>query len=177
MAVPSMTLLWTRDAEALLSKVPLFLRPLVRRRVEAEAVRLGRSIVNVAFVEALKRRQMGEGDVGRGVSAGADVPRAEAARADCEFLARLAGLYCGAHHAEAARAPVARKGHLGEFLPEEPILCCGDCTRALLHGMAMRVRCPYHPKPACRQCATPCHQPGYRAYLEAMMKWGMGGKG
>jgi len=49
---------WTSDAEALLSKVPFFVRKRVRKKVEEEAKRQGLTTVTKPLVVALQRKFM-----------------------------------------------------------------------------------------------------------------------
>ncbi len=48
---------WTPDALKALKRAPFFVRPLVRRRAEAEARRQGRTEIDGPFLEELRRKQ------------------------------------------------------------------------------------------------------------------------
>ncbi len=47
---------WEADAEAKLKEVPFFVRPAVRKRIEAMAVEGGRATIDLAFYEEAKAR-------------------------------------------------------------------------------------------------------------------------
>jgi hypothetical protein len=47
---------WDAAAEAKLKEVPFFVRPAVRKRIEAMATESGRSIVDLPFYEDAKAR-------------------------------------------------------------------------------------------------------------------------
>lgn len=52
-------LLWEADAEARLQQAPFFIRPLARRKVENAARAQGVQRITLAFVESVKRQEMG----------------------------------------------------------------------------------------------------------------------
>jgi hypothetical protein len=168
-------LAWTAEAEQLVARVPFFVRPIIRRRVEAAARQSGRTIINAEFVAQLRDRQMGPpGAPQAAASPASEDARVAEARADIAFLAHLVEIYCHAHHAEAPCQPVAAQGRLGEFWPAEAPKCCAACGRLLLHAAAKRLVCPHYPKPSCRNCTTPCQRADYREALGEVMRWGMG---
>jgi hypothetical protein len=47
---------WSADAEAKLKEVPFFVRPAVRKRIEAMAAESGRGDIDLAFYEDAKAR-------------------------------------------------------------------------------------------------------------------------
>jgi hypothetical protein len=47
---------WSADAEAKLKEVPFFVRPAVRKRIEAMANESGRAAIDLAFYEDAKAR-------------------------------------------------------------------------------------------------------------------------
>jgi len=47
---------WSADAEAKLKEVPFFVRPAVRKRIEAMARESGREAIDLAFYEDAKAR-------------------------------------------------------------------------------------------------------------------------
>jgi len=47
---------WSADAEAKLKEVPFFVRPAVRKRIEAMATESGRDGIDLAFYEDAKAR-------------------------------------------------------------------------------------------------------------------------
>lgn len=50
---------WTREAEAAVKRAPFFVRPLVRRRAEAEARKRGMEEVTAELLAELKSKQHG----------------------------------------------------------------------------------------------------------------------
>jgi hypothetical protein len=171
---------WTGEAEALVARAPFFVRPLIRRRVEAAARQAGRAIINAEFVTQLRDAQMAQSGPVRSAPGGAQggpgtgEARLEEIRADLAFLAQLTALYCEARHGPAPRQPVEAHGRLGGLWPAEPPACCPGCAKLLLHAGAKRLVCPHDPKPSCRHCQTPCQREDYRAALAEVMRWGMG---
>jgi len=47
---------WAPDAEAKLKEIPFFVRPAVRKRIEAMAAEDGHALVDLAFFEDAKAR-------------------------------------------------------------------------------------------------------------------------
>ena len=166
---------WTTEAKQLIEKAPRLLRPLIRMRVESQARREERKIIDADFVNELRDRQMGVKKAPEPQPRAADRERAELTdeiREDVAFLTNLIVLYCEHHHDPAKRRPLSRKGRAGEALPLGEFTSCDDCRKLLMHGVARRLECPHNPKPACRNCETPCHHPDYRRRIAKIMRWG-----
>jgi len=51
---------WTPEATAYLKRIPFFVRPLAKRRIEAEAAARGEREITVALMEELKPAGMGD---------------------------------------------------------------------------------------------------------------------
>lgn len=170
---------WTLEAEELLRKAPLLLRPFIRRHVEKDARRCGVGIIDPGFVHGLHGERRG-GNLVSGAQDATPIQdggeaRLDAVRGDVQFITNLFGLYCKSHHADHLRRPLRRRGKVGRAIAVgDSIVCCRECERLLFHAVAKRQTCPYHPKPACRMCETPCHDPAYRERIAAVMQWGMG---
>lgn len=68
-------------------------------------------------------------------------------------LRRFIEVYCRQRHGRA-------KGEL-----------CGECSDLFEYGRARLERCPYDPKPKCRDCPTHCYRPRYRQKVREVMKF------
>lgn len=165
---------WTSEAKRLIEKAPRLIRPLIRLRVEAQARRDERKVIDEQFVTALRDKQMGVKKVEEPATAepvvSGDV--SQEARDDIAFLTNLIVLYCENHHPDKKRHLLKRKGRAGESLPAGDFATCDDCRKLLMHGVARRLACPHNPKPSCRNCEEPCHHPDYRRRIAKIMRWG-----
>jgi len=70
-----------------------------------------------------------------------------------QILGRFIEVYCRAHHGTAGRA------------------LCGDCADLLAYAEMRLARCPYDPKPKCKDCPTHCYRPEQRAKIREVMKF------
>jgi predicted amidophosphoribosyltransferase len=73
--------------------------------------------------------------------------------ADIQTLEAFIGVYCRNHHGSA-------RGNL-----------CEPCQQLLDYAIQRREKCPYDPKPACKNCQTHCYKPAYRQQIKAIMKY------
>ena len=48
---------------------------------------------------------------------------------------------------------------------------CEDCRGLLEYSINRLEKCPYDPKPACKNCETHCYKPEYREKIRAVMKY------
>ncbi|MFH0795414.1 MAG: nitrous oxide-stimulated promoter family protein [bacterium] len=111
-------------------------------------------------VDALQREEARRQDLPRDV------------RKDLRILAVMTELYCASLHREREKTPFSLKGVRGSlFSRRGELLLCDDCHKLLSHGVVMRLRCPYEPKPACKRCPTNCYRPGYREQMREMMRF------
>ena len=53
---------WTKEALERISKIPFFVRPLARRRIEAEAIARGHKKINAKLLEEIRAEQHGQTD-------------------------------------------------------------------------------------------------------------------
>jgi hypothetical protein len=90
---------------------------------------------------------------------------------DVRILARFAKIYCDGLHRDRQRRPVEAGGPVGALVNGMGLHLCNDCRATFLHGAAKRMMCPYHPKPRCKTCPTPCYPSMYRDRMKAMMKY------
>ena len=68
-----------------------------------------------------------------------------------KILKRFIEVYCNTHH------------EIGDGV------LCDECANLLDYAKTRLERCPYNPKPACKDCATHCYQPHYRERIQAVM--------
>jgi len=90
---------------------------------------------------------------------------------DIRVLAGLTEVYCRKKHAGKRCSPVVAKGRLADYAGELAVSLCPDCTKLVLHGSVMRLRCPLNPKPECRHCPDHCYRPGYRDRVREVMRF------
>jgi hypothetical protein len=68
-------------------------------------------------------------------------------------LQRFVKVYCRAHH-----------GSNGSGL-------CKECHDLLEYAEKRREKCPYDPKPKCKNCITHCFRPEYREKIRKVMRF------
>lgn len=72
---------------------------------------------------------------------------------EMKILTRFVGVYCSKHHHTNGSGP------------------CEEC-RALIEYAKQRLqKCPYDPKPKCKDCPTHCYKPEYRQKVREIMKF------
>jgi hypothetical protein len=91
-------------------------------------------------------------------------------RDDIRKLMRFVGIYCGENH-NGAKVPFSFKLFDIKEIEKNEISLCPDCTRLLIYGLTMRLRCPHNPKPMCKKCKTQCYHGDYRAKIREVMKF------
>jgi hypothetical protein len=72
---------------------------------------------------------------------------------ELRVLRRFAEVYCRAHHAAE-----------GEAL-------CQECRDLVAYARRRLERCPYDPKPKCKDCPTHCYKAAYRERVRAVMRY------
>lgn len=90
-------------------------------------------------------------------------------RKDLKVLLKFTEIFCRDHGHEDRRTFRMRSLAPADLLGRE-VLLCPACARLLAHGAAMRMRCPYDPKPACKHCPTPCYRAGHREAMRGVMR-------
>jgi hypothetical protein len=80
-------------------------------------------------------------------------PLSRQKEAEFKVLRRFVEVYCRKHHG-AAR---------GEM--------CADCAELLAYGLARLVKCPYDPKPSCKNCPVHCYRPDMRRRMREVMRF------
>ncbi len=70
-----------------------------------------------------------------------------------EILERFIAVYCSAHHG-------TNKKNL-----------CRDCNELLGYARIRFEKCPYDPKPKCKDCKTHCYKPKYREKIKSVMRF------
>jgi hypothetical protein len=48
---------------------------------------------------------------------------------------------------------------------------CGDCEDLLEYARERLEKCPYDPKPKCKDCETHCYRPKYREKIREVMRF------
>ena len=69
------------------------------------------------------------------------------------ILKKFVEVYCSHHHETD-----------GESL-------CGECSELVAYGRQRLEKCPYDPKPKCKDCETHCYRPKYRQEVKDIMKY------
>jgi len=72
---------------------------------------------------------------------------------DLEVVDRFVAVYCRRHH-----------GTNGVGL-------CEDCRDLVAYARKRLEKCPYDPKPKCKDCRTHCYRPDYRERMKAVMRF------
>ena len=68
-------------------------------------------------------------------------------------LRRFVAVYCKNHHNSERETP------------------CEECRDLLEYARVRLERCPYDPKPKCKDCTTHCYKPEYRQRIKAVMRF------
>jgi len=48
---------------------------------------------------------------------------------------------------------------------------CEQCQNLIDYARTRLERCPYDPKPKCKDCRTHCYKPNYREHMKAVMRF------
>jgi len=68
-------------------------------------------------------------------------------------LRRFVQVFCNHHHGTRRRT------------------LCDDCQDLLSYAQVRLEKCPYDPKPKCKDCRTHCYKPEYRERVRAIMRY------
>lgn len=71
---------------------------------------------------------------------------------EMEIIEKFVSVWCRAHH-KGADAP------------------CAECRDLVAYARARLEKCPYDPKPKCKDCATHCYKPEPRARMREIMRY------
>ena len=91
-------------------------------------------------------------------------------KADIQTLIRFVGIFCKEKH-NGEKIPFIFKLFDIKEINKNEISLCPDCTWLLTYGLAMRLKCPYDPKPMCKKCETQCYHGEYKAKIREVMKF------
>ncbi|MFB3789218.1 MAG: nitrous oxide-stimulated promoter family protein [bacterium] len=69
------------------------------------------------------------------------------------ILNQFIQVYCRGHHGERGRD------------------LCAECRDLLEYARTRVEKCPYEPKPKCKECPTHCYKPDYRQRMKEVMKY------
>jgi len=72
---------------------------------------------------------------------------------ELRVLQRFVEVYCRKHHGTNGNAP------------------CAECLNLLEYARGRLERCPYDPKPKCKDCSTHCYKPEYRQKIRDVMRF------
>ncbi len=72
---------------------------------------------------------------------------------ELKVLARFVEVYCKEHHGR------KRDG------------ICEECRDLVEYAGRRLEKCPYHPKPKCKDCPTHCYKPEYRQKVRKVMRY------
>ena len=72
---------------------------------------------------------------------------------DLKVIRRFVEVYCRHHHDTNGAGP------------------CEACRDLVDHARRRLERCPYDPKPKCKNCSTHCYRPDYRERMKAVMRF------
>jgi hypothetical protein len=89
---------------------------------------------------------------------------------DMRTLIKFVFIFCRENH-DGEKAPLEFKGIDSDEMDMRGILLCPDCIRLARYALAMRLRCPYDPKPMCKKCPTHCYRRNYREKIREIMKF------
>jgi hypothetical protein len=79
-------------------------------------------------------------------------------------------VYCGENH-DGERAAFSFKFFDIHKIEKKEISLCADCSRLLVYGLTMRLKCPHDPKPMCRKCDRQCYHGEYKSKIQEVMKF------
>ena len=68
-------------------------------------------------------------------------------------LTKFVEVYCRAQHGGNGNTP------------------CEECSDLLAYAWKKLVRCPFYPKPKCKDCETHCYKPVYREKIREVMRF------
>jgi len=72
---------------------------------------------------------------------------------ELKVLNRFIAVYCQQHHQTDGDA------------------VCKDCRDLMQYAQQRLEKCPYDPKPKCKDCRTHCYKPDYREKIRAVMRF------
>ena len=70
-----------------------------------------------------------------------------------QVLERFIETYCSAQHDSQGK------------------VLCSECSNLLEYAMTRLDKCPYDPKPKCKDCETHCYKPEYRKNIQEVMRF------
>jgi len=72
---------------------------------------------------------------------------------DLKVIRRFVAVYCREHHDTNGQGP------------------CDECRGLIEYAQKRLEKCPYDPKPKCKDCTTHCYRPDYREKMKAVMRF------
>ncbi len=90
---------------------------------------------------------------------------------DIGILGKFIHIYCSGKHQGMSKSRVKGNGKVAQYVNSLDIELCDDCKKLLLYAASKRIICPYHPKPACKDCATHCYAEPNRSKIRQVMRY------
>lgn len=90
------------------------------------------------------------------------IPNHRAIRNDARILRQFVEIFCREKHSPRPEGPTTGKS---------PALC-RNCRDLLAYSLGRRRKCPFDPKPACRNCTVQCYQQARRQEIRQVMRFG-----
>jgi len=72
---------------------------------------------------------------------------------DIKIVNRFTEVFCNSHHGTKNRE------------------LCSECQDLVEYSIKRLEKCPYDPKPKCKNCETHCYKPVYREKMKQIMKY------
>ena len=91
-------------------------------------------------------------------------------KSDIRTLMKFVEVFCRENHNGEKNSFSFKPVDIKE-IEKRQIYLCPDCTRLLLYGLTMRLKCPHDPKPMCKKCQTQCYHGEYKAKIREVMKF------
>ena len=94
----------------------------------------------------------------------------EKEKTDIRTLMKFVKIFCRENH-NSKREPFSLKLYDIKEIERREISLCPDCTKLLIYGVTMRLKCPHDPKPMCKKCEAQCYKGDYKEKIREIMKF------
>lgn len=88
---------------------------------------------------------------------------------DIKVLKEFIEVFCANKHPEREKSAPASKGSVDAYLKKYSAELCQECGELFVYAIAMRLICPFDPKPKCAKCVKHCYSPEKRAKIREVM--------
>lgn len=96
---------------------------------------------------------------------------ADQRKRDIAILGKFVALYCQGRHAKKQKAIVIGHGKIERCIAPLSLRLCDECAKLFLYAASKRFICPYHPKPACKDCEAHCYGETHRNKIREIMRY------